>query len=205
MPGVRLSTHTWTAKRSVRGKALRSLLGTRSTPSPPPIVEFVLGTGVGSSEEVLFSTILAEGANSELRERPVQHLGALLTFLPKRRSLLGDAGLHVVGAEAGASLDMHDLQQVLSDKMHLDADAAASFVAGLRLYMDDDPYKVTPPFIKIPARLWSYFSAPCEMSVLATAIVPAAILAPQYKLSNNCRMMDTIFYHYSWMISYFLI
>jgi len=61
------------------------------------------------------------------------------------RSLLGDAGLHVVGAEAGASLDMHDLQQVLSDKMHLDADAAASFVAGLRLYMDDDPYKVPPP------------------------------------------------------------
>jgi hypothetical protein len=58
------------------------------------------------------------------------------------RSLLGDAGLHVVGAEAGASLDMHNLQQVLSDKMHLDADAAASFVAGLRLYMDDDPYKV---------------------------------------------------------------
>jgi len=61
------------------------------------------------------------------------------------RSLLGDAGLHVVGAEAGASLDMHDLQQVLSDKMHLDADAAASFVAGLRLYMDDDPYRVPPP------------------------------------------------------------
>lgn len=39
---------------------------------------------------------------------------------------------------------MHDLQQVLSDKMHLDADAAASFVAGLHLYMDDDPYKVCP-------------------------------------------------------------
>lgn len=38
---------------------------------------------------------------------------------------------------------MHDLQQVLSAKMHLDSDAAASFVAGLHLYMDDDPYKVS--------------------------------------------------------------
>ena len=49
----------------------------------------------------------------------------------------------MVGAEkGGGGLDMHDLQQVLSDKMHLDSDAAASFVAGLHLYMDDDPYKV---------------------------------------------------------------
>lgn len=60
------------------------------------------------------------------------------------RSLLGDAGLHVMGAESGGGLDMHDLQQVLSDKMHLDSDAAASFVAGLHLYMDDDPYKARP-------------------------------------------------------------
>ena len=60
------------------------------------------------------------------------------------RSLLGDAGLHVVGSESGGGLDMHDLQQVLSDKMHLDSEAAASFVAGLHLYMDDDPYKVHP-------------------------------------------------------------
>ena len=40
-------------------------------------------------------------------------------------------------------LDMRDLQQVLSDRMHRDADAAGSFVAGLRMYLDDDPYKVT--------------------------------------------------------------
>lgn len=50
----------------------------------------------------------------------------------------------MVGSENGGGLDMHDLQQVLSDKMHLDSEAAASFVAGLHLYMDDDPYKVQP-------------------------------------------------------------
>lgn len=70
------------------------------------------------------------------------HLHCSISVHPPRRSLLGDAGLHVVGAESGGGLDMHDLQQVLSDKMHLDSDAAASFTAGLHLYMDDDPYKV---------------------------------------------------------------
>ena len=60
-----------------------------------------------------------------------------------RRCLLGEAGLQIVGSEAGAGLDMRDLQQVLSDRMHRDADAAGSFVAGLRMYLDDDPYKVT--------------------------------------------------------------
>lgn len=59
------------------------------------------------------------------------------------RSLLGDAGLHIVGNEGEAGVDMRDLHQVLSDKMQMDIDAAASFVAGLRLYLADDALKAS--------------------------------------------------------------
>lgn len=68
-----------------------------------------------------------------------------LRFCDACRSLLGDAGLHLVDSEGKADgMDARDLQQVLSDKMEMNMDAAVSFIVGLRLYLADDAFKVTP-------------------------------------------------------------
>lgn len=56
-------------------------------------------------------------------------------------TLLGDAGLHLADAEGRPGVDARDLQQVLSDKMEMNAEAANSFITGLRMYLADDAFK----------------------------------------------------------------